>query len=108
MNKITQRGKREKVSNLDKEKKAHEKEVKIFETAEIITTHVYKVSPVQKEKLVRLAEERLEKAREEAIPKIRQRYEQRVKLQQERRQPQQPKNHGKSSPPQQSNNEDGR
>lgn len=93
---------------MDKEKKAQEKEVKSFETAEIITTHVYKVSPEQKEKLDRLAEERLEKAREEAIPKIRQTYEQRVKLQQESRQPQQPKDYGKSSPPQQSNNEDGR
>jgi hypothetical protein len=65
------------VSNLDNEKKALESVKTEFETTEVITTNVYKVSPEQKEKLDRLAEERLEKAREEAIPKIRERYEQR-------------------------------
>ncbi|MGZ9585767.1 hypothetical protein [Paenibacillus marinisediminis] len=67
------------MSNLDKEKMALEKAETVFETAEVITTYVYKVSPEQKEKLDRLAEERFQKAREEAIPKIRERYEQRVK-----------------------------
>ncbi|WP_028552082.1 hypothetical protein [Paenibacillus sp. UNC451MF] len=67
------------MSNLDNEKKALEKAKMVFETTEVITTNVYKVSPEQKEKLDRLAEERIEKAREKAIPKIRERYEQRVK-----------------------------
>ncbi|MEC0240023.1 hypothetical protein P4H66_09205 [Paenibacillus dokdonensis] len=60
-----------------------EKAKTVYETGEIITTKVYKVSPEQKEELDRLSAERLEKLREEAIPKIRERYEQLVKLRQQ-------------------------
>ncbi|MFD0618309.1 hypothetical protein ACFQZR_12630 [Paenibacillus sp. GCM10027629] len=73
---------------MDKEKKALKKAEMVFETTDVITVNVYKITPEEKEKLDRLAEERIEKARNEAIPKIRERYEQRVK---EIRQQQQPK-----------------
>jgi exosome complex RNA-binding protein Rrp4 len=73
---------RENVSNRDKEKQALEI-AKVYETGEIITTKVYKVSPEQKEELNHLSTERLEKLREEAIPNIRERYEQIVKLRQQ-------------------------
>ncbi|GBG08188.1 hypothetical protein PAT3040_02756 [Paenibacillus agaridevorans] len=70
------------MSNRDKEKQALEK-AKVYETGEIITTKVYKVSSEQKNELERLSTERLEKLREEAIPNIRERYEQLVKLRQQ-------------------------
>lgn len=70
------------MSNRDKEKQALEI-AKVYETGEIITTKVYKVSPEQKEELNHLSTERLEKLREEAIPNIRERYEQIVKLRQQ-------------------------
>ncbi|MGO4543021.1 hypothetical protein [Paenibacillus sp. 2TAB19] len=66
---------------MDKEKQDPEKTV--YQTSEIITTKVYKVSSEQKEELDRLSTEKLEKLREGAIPKIRERYEQLVKLQQQ-------------------------
>ncbi|MEK3720115.1 hypothetical protein [Paenibacillus sp. FSL H8-0034] len=71
------------MSNMDKEKQALDKAKTVYETSEIITTKVYKVSPEQKKELDRLSNERLEKLREEAIPKIRERYEQLVKLRQQ-------------------------
>jgi len=64
------------VSDFDGEKKIPEAET-TFETTEVITTNVYRVSPEQKELVDRLAEEKLEKLREEAIPNIRERYERR-------------------------------
>ncbi|MFC0335255.1 hypothetical protein ACFOLF_00225 [Paenibacillus sepulcri] len=82
------------MSNMDKEKQALEKVKMVYETGEIITTKVYKVSPEQKEELERLSAERFEKLREEAIPKIRERYEQLVKLRQ-----QQPKDDDGGKPP---------
>jgi hypothetical protein len=82
---------------MDKEKKTLEKAETKFETAEVITTIVYKVSPEQKEKLDRLAEERLEKTCEEAVPKILERYQQRIKLREEIQQHQQPKDDGEGS-----------
>lgn len=77
---------------MDKEKKALEKAM-MFETGEIITAKVYKVSLEQKEELDRLSAERHEKLFENAIPKIRARYDQLVKL----RQQQEVDNGGKSS-----------
>jgi len=68
---------------MDKEKKALEKVTTVYETGEILTAKVYKVSPEQKEELDRLSAERHEKLLEEAIPKIRARYEQLVKLRQQ-------------------------
>ena len=68
------------MSNMHKEKQALEKTKTVYETGEIITTKVYKVSPEQKEEIDRLSTERLEKLREEALPKIRERYEELVKL----------------------------
>ncbi|MGO4543002.1 hypothetical protein [Paenibacillus sp. 2TAB19] len=65
---------------MDKEKQDLEKAKTVYETSEIITTNVYKVSSKQKEELDRLSAERLEKLREGAIPIIRKRYEQLVKL----------------------------
>ncbi|MDQ1914352.1 hypothetical protein RAC89_28645 [Paenibacillus sp. GD4] len=69
---------------MDKEKKALEKAT-VFETGEIITAKVYKVSPEQKEELDRLSAERHEKLLQNAIPKIRARYEQLVKLRQQQK-----------------------
>lgn len=46
------------VSNLDKENKALQNEIKVYETAEVISTTVYKVSPEQKEQLDRVTTER--------------------------------------------------
>ncbi|MGO4375819.1 hypothetical protein AB4Z21_34740, partial [Paenibacillus sp. MCAF20] len=66
---------------MDKEKQDPEKAKTVYQTSEIITTKVYKVSSEQKEELDRLSTEKLEKLREGAIPKIRERYEQLVKLQ---------------------------
>ena len=82
------------MSNMDKEEQALEKAKVVYETGEIITTKVYKVSSEQKEDLDRLSAERHEKLREEAIPKIRKRYEQLVKLRQ-----QQPKADDDDKPP---------
>ncbi|MBE1447346.1 hypothetical protein [Paenibacillus sp. OAS669] len=87
------------MSNMDKEKKALEKVTTIYETGEIITAKVYKVSQEQKEELDRLSAERHEKLLEEAIPKIRERYEQLVKLRQ-----QQPKTDDGGKPPSDSAN----
>ncbi|NOU97400.1 hypothetical protein GC093_29830 [Paenibacillus sp. LMG 31456] len=96
--KVTQnKGRQENVSNMDKEKQALEKTV--YETGEIITTKVYKVSPEQEVGLDCLSAERHEKLREEAIPKIRERYEQLVKLRQ-----QQPKADEGGKPPEDSAN----
>jgi len=60
--------------NMDKEKHTLENAEPVYETGEIITTKVYKISPEQKEELDRLSAERLEKLRGEAISKIRERY----------------------------------
>lgn len=68
---------------MDKEKKAPEKATTVYETGEIITAKVYKVSPEQKEELDRLSAERHKNLLEEAIPKVRARYEQLVKLRQQ-------------------------
>ncbi|WP_314590419.1 hypothetical protein [Paenibacillus terrigena] len=64
---------------MDMEKKALKKAEMVFETTDVLTENVYKITPEEKEKLDRLAEDRIDKARNEAIPKIRERYEQRVK-----------------------------
>ena len=71
------------MSNMDKEKKELEKATTVYETGEIITAKVYKVSQEHKEELDRLSTERHEKLLEEAIPKILERYEQLVKLRQQ-------------------------
>lgn len=63
------------MANMDKDKRDLTKAETVFETGEIITTKVYKVSQKQKEGLDRLSVEKLERLREEAIPKIRERYE---------------------------------
>ncbi|MGO4374894.1 hypothetical protein [Paenibacillus sp. 2TAB19] len=68
---------------MDKEKQDLEKPKTVYETSEVITKKVYKVSPEQKEELDRLSTERLEKLSEGAIPKIRERYEQLIKLRQQ-------------------------
>lgn len=87
------------MTNMDKEKKALEKATTIYETGEIITAKVYKVSEKQKEELDRLSAERHEKLLEEAIPKIREQYEKLVKLRQ-----QQPKTDEGGKPPSDSPN----
>ncbi|MGN7490654.1 GNAT family N-acetyltransferase [Paenibacillus sp. SAF-054] len=53
----------------------------IYETGEIITTEIYRVSPEEKDELNRLSAERHERLREEAVPNIRKRYEQMAQLQ---------------------------
>lgn len=71
------------MSNLDKEKSLWRKRQRYYETGEIITAKVYKVSQEEKEELDRLPAERHEELLGEAIPKIRERYEQLVKLRQQ-------------------------
>ncbi len=68
---------------MDKKNQDLEKAKAVYETSEIITAKVYKISPEQKEELNRLSADRIEKLREGAIPKIRERYEQLVKLRQQ-------------------------
>ncbi|WP_212968405.1 hypothetical protein [Paenibacillus cineris] len=68
---------------MDKDKRDLAKAKTVYETGEIITTKVYKVSPEQKEGLDRLSVERLERLREEAIPKIRERYKQMIRSRQQ-------------------------
>lgn len=68
---------------MEKKKQALEKAEIVYETSEVITAKVYKVSSEQKEELDRLSADRIEKLREGAVPKIRERYEQLVKLQQQ-------------------------
>lgn len=68
---------------MDKEKEELEKRKTVYESSEIITTKVYKVSQEQKEELDRLSAERLERLSEGAIPRIRKRYEQMVKHRQQ-------------------------
>jgi len=65
------------VSHSDGEKKTQGKAETTFETTEIISTNVYRVSPEQNKMVDRLAEEKLEKARKEAIPNIQERYKRR-------------------------------
>jgi len=77
------------VSHSDGEKRTQGKAETTFETAEIISTNVYRVSPEQNKMVDRLAEEKLEKAREEALPNIRERYN---RLQEELRKSQFKKN----------------
>lgn len=67
------------MSKFDKEQRSREKANSVIETAEVITTQVYRVTPEQKAELDRLAEERLEQARRDAVPKLRERYEQRMR-----------------------------
>ncbi|MEK8129565.1 hypothetical protein WMW72_16790 [Paenibacillus filicis] len=64
---------------MDKVKKALKKREAVFETTEVLTTNVYKVSPEQKEEHDRLTTGRIEKLQEDAIPNILERYEQRLK-----------------------------
>lgn len=65
------------MSNMDKE---HKSPQKVFETGEIITAKVYKISPEQRAEYDRLSVEKLAKLREEAVPKIQERYEQLANL----------------------------
>lgn len=71
------------MANMDKDKRDLAKAETVYETGEITTTKVYKVSPKQKGGLDRLSVERLERLREEALPKIRERYEQIIRSRQQ-------------------------
>ncbi len=69
---------------MNHENQAMKKTKMIYETGEIITTEIYRVSPEEKDELDRLSAERIERLREEAIPNIRKRYEQLVQLSQDK------------------------